>query len=65
MKRRHLLAAAASSFVAVPGIVSAQAGAWPSRGPIKLVMLVGFTLMLLQALSALIRDMATLRGVHI
>jgi TRAP-type mannitol/chloroaromatic compound transport system permease small subunit len=29
------------------------------------VMLVGFTLMLLQALSALIRDIATLRGVHI
>jgi len=26
---------------------------------------VGFTLMLLQALSALIRDMATLRGVHL
>ena len=36
MKRRHLLAAAASSFVAAPGIVSAQ-GTWPSRGPIRLV----------------------------
>lgn len=36
MKRRHLLAAAASSFVAAPGIVSAQT-AWPSRGPIRLV----------------------------
>ncbi|MCU0767850.1 MAG: tripartite tricarboxylate transporter substrate binding protein [Burkholderiaceae bacterium] len=37
MKRRHLLAAAASSLVAAPAIVSAQGGAWPSRGPIKLV----------------------------
>ena len=36
MKRRHLLAAAASSFVAAPAIVTAQ-GAWPSRGPIRLV----------------------------
>jgi tripartite-type tricarboxylate transporter receptor subunit TctC len=37
MKRRHLLAAAASSLVAAPAIVRAQGGAWPSRGPIKLV----------------------------
>jgi len=36
MKRRQLLAAAASSLVAAPAIVSAQS-AWPSRGPIKLV----------------------------
>jgi TRAP-type mannitol/chloroaromatic compound transport system permease small subunit len=37
--------------------------AWrPYLWPIKLVMLVGFTLMLLQALSSLIRDIATLRG---
>jgi len=37
--------------------------AWrPYLWPIKLVMLVGFTLMLLQALSAFIRDIATLRG---
>ena len=37
--------------------------AWrPYLWPIKLVMLVGFTLMLLQALSALIRDIATMRG---
>ena len=37
MKRRHLLAAAASSFVAAPSIVSAQGSAWPGRGPIRLV----------------------------
>ena len=37
--------------------------AWrPYVWPIKLVMLIGFTLMLLQALSALIKDLATLRG---
>lgn len=37
--------------------------AWrPYLWPIKLIMLVGFTLMLLQALSSLIRDIATLRG---
>ena len=37
--------------------------AWrPYLWPIKLVMLVGFTLRLLQALSSLIRDIATLRG---
>lgn len=37
--------------------------AWrPYLWPIKLVMVVGFTLMLLQALSALIRDIATMRG---
>ncbi len=37
--------------------------AWrPYLWPIKLVMLIGFTLMLLQALSAFIRDIATIRG---
>lgn len=37
--------------------------AWrPYLWPIKLVMLVGFTLMLLQALSALAKDIATIRG---
>jgi len=37
--------------------------AWrPYMWPIKLVMLIGFSLMLLQALSALIRDIATIRG---
>jgi tripartite-type tricarboxylate transporter receptor subunit TctC len=36
MKRRELLAAGAS-FLAAPAIVSAQSGAWPSRGPIRLV----------------------------
>lgn len=36
MKRRNLLAAGAS-FLAAPAIVSAQASAWPSRGPIRLV----------------------------
>ncbi|MDO9524427.1 MAG: TRAP transporter small permease subunit [Gemmobacter sp.] len=37
--------------------------AWrPYMWPIKLVMLIGFTLMLLQAISALIRDIATIRG---
>ncbi|CAM8661796.1 MAG: hypothetical protein RI979_914 [Pseudomonadota bacterium] len=48
------------------GRLERSATAWrPYLWPIKLVMLVGFTLMLLQALSALIRDMATLRGVHL
>ena len=37
MQRRHLLAAAAASFVAAPSIVSAQGSGWPSRGPIRLV----------------------------
>lgn len=37
--------------------------AWrPYMWPIKLVMLVGFVLMLLQALSSLIKDIATIRG---
>lgn len=37
--------------------------AWrPYLWPIKLVMLVGFTLMLLQAVAALVRDIATMRG---
>lgn len=37
--------------------------AWrPYLWPIKLVMLTGFVLMLLQALASLIRDIATLRG---
>ena len=37
--------------------------AWrPYMWPIKLVMLVGFVLMLLQALSSLIMDIATIRG---
>ncbi len=40
--------------------------AWrPYMWPIKLVMLVGFILMFLQALSAFIRDIATIRGVRI
>ena len=36
MKRRELLAAGAS-LLAAPAIVSAQAAAWPTRGPIRLV----------------------------
>lgn len=40
--------------------------AWrPYLWPIKAIMLLGFVLMLLQALSALIRDIATIRGVRI
>ena len=40
--------------------------AWrPYLWPVKLVMLVGFTLMLMQALAALIRDIAELRGAPI
>ena len=40
--------------------------AWrPYLWPIKLVMLVGFALMLLQALSAFVRDLATIRGATI
>lgn len=37
MKRRHLLAAAASSLIAAPAFVRAQGTPWPGRGPIKLV----------------------------
>jgi TRAP-type mannitol/chloroaromatic compound transport system permease small subunit len=37
--------------------------AWrPYLWPIKVIMVVGFTLMLLQAVASLIRDIATLRG---
>ena len=40
--------------------------AWrPYLWPVKLVMLLGFTLMLMQALAALIRDVAELRGAPI
>jgi tripartite-type tricarboxylate transporter receptor subunit TctC len=37
MKRRTVLAAGAASLVAVPSWVGAQAPAWPTRGPIRLV----------------------------
>jgi tripartite-type tricarboxylate transporter receptor subunit TctC len=37
MQRRQLLAAAASSFIAAPALVSAQGSAWPGRGPVRLV----------------------------
>ena len=36
MKRRHLLAAGAAA-IATPAWVGAQSGAWPTRGPIKLI----------------------------
>ncbi len=36
MKRRELLAAGAA-FLAAPAVATAQNGAWPARGPIKLV----------------------------
>ncbi len=37
--------------------------AWrPYMWPIKVILCIGFTLMLLQALSALIKDIATIRG---
>lgn len=37
--------------------------AWrPYMWPIKIILCIGFTLMLLQALSALIKDIATIRG---
>jgi TRAP-type mannitol/chloroaromatic compound transport system permease small subunit len=40
--------------------------AWrPYLWPIKVIMVVGFTLMFLQALASLIRDIATIRGVQI
>jgi TRAP-type mannitol/chloroaromatic compound transport system permease small subunit len=45
------------------GRLERSATAWrPYLWPIKLVMLTGFTLMLLQAISAFIRDLATIRG---
>ncbi len=37
MKRRDLLAAGAASVIAAPAWVAAQAPAWPTRGPIRLV----------------------------
>ncbi|MFM6992276.1 MAG: Bug family tripartite tricarboxylate transporter substrate binding protein [Rhodoferax sp.] len=37
MKRREILAASAATFLATPGLVGAQSGAWPTRGPVKLV----------------------------
>jgi tripartite-type tricarboxylate transporter receptor subunit TctC len=37
MKRRDLLAAGAASVIAAPAWVGAQAPAWPTRGPIRLV----------------------------
>jgi tripartite-type tricarboxylate transporter receptor subunit TctC len=37
MKRRDLLTAGAASLVAAPAWVNAQAPAWPTRGPIRLV----------------------------
>lgn len=37
MKRRDLLAAGAASIVAAPVWVGAQAAAWPTRGPVRLV----------------------------
>jgi tripartite-type tricarboxylate transporter receptor subunit TctC len=37
MKRRHLLAAGAASFVAAPAWVGAQSPAWPTRGPVRLI----------------------------
>lgn len=40
--------------------------AWrPYLWPIKVIMVIGFTLMLLQALASLIRDIATIRGVTV
>ncbi|UXU74394.1 MULTISPECIES: TRAP transporter small permease subunit [unclassified Paracoccus (in: a-proteobacteria)] len=40
--------------------------AWrPPMWPIKVILCVGFSLMLLQALAALVRDLATIRGVPI
>lgn len=40
--------------------------AWrPYMAPIKIIMVIGATLMLLQAVSALIRDIATIRGEEI
>jgi TRAP-type mannitol/chloroaromatic compound transport system permease small subunit len=45
------------------GRLERSATAWrPYVWPIKLVMLIGFILMLLQSIAALIRDIATLRG---
>ncbi len=45
------------------GRLERSRSAWrPYMWPIKLVMLVGFVLMFLQALSTFIRDIATIRG---
>ena len=37
MKRREILAAGAASLLATPAWVGAQSGAWPTRGPVRLV----------------------------
>ena len=37
MKRREILAAGAASLLAAPAWVGAQSGAWPTRGPVRLV----------------------------
>jgi tripartite-type tricarboxylate transporter receptor subunit TctC len=37
MKRRHLIAAAAGSCLAVPSWVGAQSSTWPNRGPVRLI----------------------------
>jgi TRAP-type mannitol/chloroaromatic compound transport system permease small subunit len=48
------------------GRLERSATAWrPYMWPIKLIMLIGFVLMLLQCIAALIRDIATLRGEEI
>ena len=46
------------------GFLERSPTAWrPYLWPIKAVMIVGFGLMLLQALSEFLKDVATLRGV--
>ena len=55
-----------NGFIPDIGRLERSATAWrPYLWPIKLVMLVGFVLMLLQCIAALIRDIATLKGQEI
>lgn len=50
----------------VLGYIERSSTAWrPYLWPIKLVMLFGFTLMLLQAVSELLKDIAKIRGVDL
>lgn len=50
----------------VTGFIERSSTAWrPILWPIKFIMLIGFLLMLMQAVSELIKDIATIRGVEL
>ncbi len=50
----------------ITGYIEQSSTAWrPYLWPIKFIMLIGFFLMLLQAVSELIKDIATIRGIEL